>query len=143
MTLNMTPTRGLMTACFTAALVVSAFYFMPSESDGYLTAGSMDEVDEFKRSLQRSLHSDHQTFSIIKLAAKLGEMTAGGFPVCVSEEIAAAQYIELVEIDENLMAAAPTVAAQLHAMLEQGLPVSDCQFRVLEAATTTAKASRL
>lgn len=99
-------------------------------------------VDSFRLGLSAMILDRPEAFRIQELAVTLSQFRVGGYPVCAEDEISAAQYIELVEIDEKLSDYAPTVASQLHSILESSQPISDCQFRVLEAAISKAHPRR-
>lgn len=95
----------------------------------------MQELDAFRASLGPILMHSPAAFNLADLAARLGAIRAGGYAVCAPDEITAAQYLDLAEIADVLMSAAPSVAAQLNAILDGDQLLTDCHFRVLEVAT--------
>lgn len=97
------------------------------------------ELDEFKASLQVKLASsagNANHFNIDSLAGKLAAFRVDGMAVCAPDEIAAEQYIQLAAINEKLTASYKGVAAQLNDLLTKDTGITDCQFRVLDTATT-------
>ncbi|MPQ69248.1 hypothetical protein [Pseudomonas sp. MWU12-2323] len=96
-------------------------------------------LDEFKASLQAKLASsagNADQFNIASLAGKLAAFRIDGMAVCAPDEISAEQYIQLAAINEKLTANYKGVAAQLNDLLAKDTGITDCQFRVLDTATT-------
>lgn len=95
------------------------------------------ELDSIKAELPALLEgsdNDPRVFNIKTLAEKLGAVRVDGMAVCVHEEIAAEQYIELAEVVQRIEAH-NSVMAQLNDLLASDKGISDCQFRILVAAT--------
>ena len=95
------------------------------------------EVDEFKAELPTLLQEskeDAAKFNLLSLGHQLGKITVEGLHVCSNEEIGAEQYIKPSEITKAV-SGYPGVSRQLRELLDSERSVSDCQFRVLEAAT--------
>jgi hypothetical protein len=95
------------------------------------------EVNEFKAQLPALLQgskNDAGKFNLASLGEQLGQMTIDGLNVCAHEEIGAEQYIKLSAI-VKAVSEYPGVTLQVRELLDSERPVSDCQFRILEAAT--------
>lgn len=95
-------------------------------------------LDAFKASLPKLLANPEEHFNISALADRLSSYRVSGYEVCAQDEITAAQYIELVAILDRISLVSPDAEAQLNSILEQDKPITDCLFRVLDAATVTA-----
>lgn len=126
-----------------ALIILAAFSAVGSVALAAISAvdwthrGKWTEVDEFKAGLPALLQEskgDAAKFNLPRLGHQLGKMTVEGLHVCANEEIGADQYIKLSEITRAL-SGYPGVSRQLRELLDGERSVSDCQFRVLEAAT--------
>lgn len=95
-------------------------------------------LDAFKASLPKLLANPQDRFNIIALADRLSSYRVAGYEVCAQDEITASQYIDLVAILDKISLVSPDAEAQLNSILEQDKPITDCVFRVLDAATVTA-----
>lgn len=95
------------------------------------------EVYQFKAQLPTLLQGsrkDAGKFNLASLGEQLGQITIDGLHVCSHEEIGAEQYIKLSAIAKSL-SEFPGLALQIRDLLDSERTVSDCQLRVLEAAT--------
>ncbi|PBV09003.1 hypothetical protein CJU35_03885 [Pseudomonas aeruginosa] len=94
-------------------------------------------VEKFKAGLPALLQEsrkDASRFNVVSLGNQFGQITVEGLHVCAHEEIGADQYIKLSEITKAV-SDNPGVSRQLRELLDSDRSVSDCQFRVLQAAT--------
>lgn len=69
------------------------------------------------------------------LAQQLYSVRVNGLPVCSPDEVGAQQYIYLASIERKLEGF-PNVTAQLNTLLENPNGITDCQFRILDGATS-------
>jgi len=94
------------------------------------------EVDNFKAGLPAKLESSQgrsSLFNIVELSRLLSRYRIDGMPICAMEEVSAQQYVEL-SVLANKLAKYPPLTMQLNALLESEEGLSDCQFRILQAA---------
>ena len=73
--------------------------------------------------------------NIEALARQLYSIRVNGLPVCSPDEVGAQQYIYLASIEQKLEGF-PNASAQLNALLENPNGITDCQFRILDGATS-------
>lgn len=99
---------------------------------------SWSTVDDFRKGLPTLLSNSGESpgaFNIEALARRLFKVRVGGLPVCSPDEVSAEQYIHLSEIAHKLEGF-ENATAQLNSLLNKPSGISDCQFRVLDGATT-------
>lgn len=95
------------------------------------------ELDAFKITLKAKLNAavtGTASFDLEGEALKYGTIRVDGMAVCTSEEISPDQYIDLADINVELLKKAPAVAFKINKILEKGNGLSDCQYRVLVAS---------
>ncbi len=100
-------------------------------------ADNWENLEAFKAGLPKLLEESQggaTEFNVVELGSRLGRIQIDGMHVCAHEEIAADQYVKLSAIADSL-ADNPGVSLQLRSLLESSSSVTDCQFRILEAAT--------
>lgn len=125
---NMVVIGSLLCIALASSALAIAFHAKPLDN--------WSQVDEFKKELPSKLQSTEglkTNFDIAALAQQLSALRVNGMPVCAADEISAEQYIELSVVAEKVTAY-PDVTLQLNALLDTENGLSDCQFRVLEAA---------
>lgn len=125
--------KVLLISTIAIGLAVAAVAYIPLATEESKWA----ELDSFKTELPALLggsDNDPRVFNIKTLAEKLGAVRVDGMAVCAPEEISAEQYIELAEVVQRIEAH-NSVMAQLNDLLDSDKGISDCQFRVLVAAT--------
>lgn len=99
---------------------------------------SWSTVDDFRKGLPTLLSNSGKSpgaFNIEALARLLFKVRVGGLPVCSPDEVSAEQYIHLSEIAHKLEGF-ENATTQLNSLLNKPSGITDCQFRVLDGATT-------
>lgn len=99
---------------------------------------SWSTVDDFRKGLPALLSgsdSSPERFNVEALARKLYTLRVNGFPICSADEVSAQQYIYLSDIAHKLERF-DHATAQLNALLDKPNGITDCQFRILDGATT-------
>lgn len=95
-------------------------------------------VDDFRKGLPVLLsksNSSPASFNVEALARQLYTVRVNGYPVCSTDEVSAQQYIYLSDIAHKLERF-DHATAQLNALLDNRNGITDCQFRILDGATT-------
>lgn len=96
------------------------------------------EVKDFRKGLPLLLtrsNTEPASLNIQALARQLYSIRVNGLPVCSPDEVGAQQYIYLASIEQKLEGF-PNASTQLNALLENPDGITDCQFRILDGATS-------